>query len=600
MSLKRSKYGRFFDQDATRENAICSECKISVKFTSQNGPNSLKNHVQRHHPLLFKDLLETEAAKKEKKKNEEKIKRQRATIPFPVVETKKFKVETSAEKNTDRAVVEFICTDLQPFSIVEQIGFRKMMKNLAPNVTLKSRHYYGSVALNSLHADLMKRVRTLLENCSEVALTTDAWSSADSKHHLLSVTAHFIDNETFSPGWCVLAAKSIKVRGTAPNYKQLMEEVLSSYEIPPSRVTAITRDGGTNVKNMCDLMSVPSIHCFSHVLQLVLGDTVYKNQKYTKSIDNFKRIARKIRKSSVLRNQYNEILDESELPGTMLAQECKTRWSSLHFMLKSFIRNKRSVEILTIDNPDLTLTESDWKNAKILMYVLAPISENTTAAQHRFLSPCSVIIPALKLLKFKFQEILEDHSIGDDEKAITTEVLEVLETRGRNYLSMKTLRFATFLDVRFKNIFLDDDIQREVEEELLAMFPEQEDDEKPDDEGLEIAEKCSIYDKFISYRVRMTPPPSLKKMSIGSEIQQYCATSPSSTADPFKFWRENQNFPRLKSMAQKLLAVAATSAESERLFSIAGQICVPKRNRIGEGALEKYIFCNANIAALDI
>uniref|UniRef100_A0A8R1I189 Uncharacterized protein n=1 Tax=Caenorhabditis japonica TaxID=281687 RepID=A0A8R1I189_CAEJA len=316
----------------------------------------------------------------------------------------------------------------------------------------------------------MKRVRTLLENCSEVALTTDAWSSADSKHHLLSVTAHFIDNETFSPGWCVLAAKSIKVRGTAPNYKQLMEEVLSSYEIPPSRVTAITRDGGTNVKNMCDLMSVPSIHCFSHVLQLVLGDTVYKNQKYTKSIDNFKRIARKIRKSSVLRNQYNEILDESELPGTMLAQECKTRWSSLHFMLKSFIRNKRSVEILTIDNPDLTLTESDWKNAKILMYVLAPISETTTAAQHRFLSPCS--------RKMR--------------KAITTEVLEVLETRGRNYLSMKTLRFATFLDVRFKNIFLDDDIQREVEEELLAMFPEQEDDEKPDDEGLEIAEKCSI------------------------------------------------------------------------------------------------------------
>uniref|UniRef100_A0A8R1E235 Dimer_Tnp_hAT domain-containing protein n=1 Tax=Caenorhabditis japonica TaxID=281687 RepID=A0A8R1E235_CAEJA len=265
-----------------------------------------------------------------------------------------------------------------------------------------------------------------------------------------------------------------------------MEEVMSSYEIPNERVTAITRDRGTNVNNMCDLMSVPSIHCFSHVLQLALGDTVYKNQKYTKSIDNFKRIARKIRKSSV--------------------------------------------EILTIDNPDLTLTESDWKIAKILMYVLAPISETTTAAQHRFLSPCSVIIPALKLIKFKFQEILEDHSIGEDEKTITTEVLEVLETRGRNYLSMKTLRFVTFVD----------------------------------------------------------------------EIQQYCATPPTSTADPFTFWRENQNFPRLKSMAQKLLAVAATSAESERLFSIAGQICVPKRNRIGEGALEKYIFCNANITALDI
>jgi hypothetical protein len=76
---------------------------------------------------------------------------------------------------------------------------------------------------------------------------------------------------------------------------------------------------------------------------------------------------------------------------------------------------------------------------------------------------------------------------------------------------------------------------------------------------------------------------------LASEIQQ------PQTADPLIWWRENEaRFDGLKRLARKYLAIPATSAPSERVFSLAGNICSRRRASLSPDHLDALVFLNAN------
>ena len=48
-------------------------------------------------------------------------------------------------------IMEFIVLDNQPFSVVDDVGFRRLVEHLEPWYTLSSRRYFSDVALPELH-----------------------------------------------------------------------------------------------------------------------------------------------------------------------------------------------------------------------------------------------------------------------------------------------------------------------------------------------------------------------------------------------------------------------------------------------------------------
>ena len=88
---------------------------------------------------------------------------------------------------------------------------------------------------------------------------------------------------------------------------------------------------------------------------------------------------------------------------------------------------------------------------------------------------------------------------------------------------------------------------------------------------------------------------------IDHEIGKYCQTSMiPETESPVDWWRQNQiAFPCLASLAYKYLCSPPSSVESERLFSIGGNIYTPHRNRLSPDNGQKLMFLNYNLRLLD-
>ena len=66
--------------------------------------------------------------------------------------------------------------------------------------------------------------------------------------------------------------------------------------------------------------------------------------------------------------------------------------------------------------------------------------------------------------------------------------------------------------------------------------------------------------------------------------------------NPLMYWQINSNkFPLLSNLARKHLAIPATSAPVERLFSIAGKVFRPVRCRLNDKTFEQLMIikCNA-------
>lgn len=61
--------------------------------------------------------------------------------------------------------------------------------------------------------------------------------------------------------------------------------------------------------------------------------------------------------------------------------------------------------------------------------------------------------------------------------------------------------------------------------------------------------------------------------------------------NPLPWWKENSyRFPLVAALARQMLAIPATSAQSERLFSKAGQIVTDRRSSLGSDNVELLLF----------
>uniref|UniRef100_A0A0A1WMC4 Putative AC9 transposase n=1 Tax=Zeugodacus cucurbitae TaxID=28588 RepID=A0A0A1WMC4_ZEUCU len=89
---------------------------------------------------------------------------------------------------------------------------------------------------------------------------------------------------------------------------------------------------------------------------------------------------------------------------------------------------------------------------------------------------------------------------------------------------------------------------------------------------------------------------STEAENVSDEIRRYSAENVefSENFDVMQWWlNNNKRYPRLSKLAEKVLAIPASSAASERVFSLAGNIITEKRNRIAPKTVDSILFLNS-------
>jgi len=88
--------------------------------------------------------------------------------------------------------MQMIAKDIQPFSIVDDEGFRNFVKVLDPRYTFPSRTTLQNVQMQNIYAEMTVKLQTILVKVDQCAITMDCWTSKANTGYLtiLLITSH--------------------------------------------------------------------------------------------------------------------------------------------------------------------------------------------------------------------------------------------------------------------------------------------------------------------------------------------------------------------------------------------------------------------------
>ncbi|KAJ4933657.1 hypothetical protein JOQ06_030481 [Pogonophryne albipinna] len=95
------------------------------------------------------------------------------------------------KRELDGALVNMVVKDSQPFSIVDDCGFKELVALLDPRYTLPSRRVLKEMVVKRYEEEKMK-AKALMQRVEAVSLTADMWTSINMDAYL-AVTYHYVD-----------------------------------------------------------------------------------------------------------------------------------------------------------------------------------------------------------------------------------------------------------------------------------------------------------------------------------------------------------------------------------------------------------------------
>lgn len=249
----------------------------------------------------------------------------------------------------DKAIIEMIATDNQPFTVISDVGFQQLMRLAEPRYNIKDEKFYRTQMLDETYAEVGTKVKTLItpEEAPYMAFTTDCWSGTTES--LMSLTGHFIQKD-WKRQQVVLNVKTMTGSHTAQHIQETFLEMLDSWKINPDRVVLVQRDGGANMVKGMKLADLPDLSCTAHILQLVINDGLSSQRAVLDIIATWKSCAGHFGHSVLAKQRLREIQEELGLPTHSIIQAVQTRWNSTLHMLQRMFEQRRALNVYASDH----------------------------------------------------------------------------------------------------------------------------------------------------------------------------------------------------------------------------------------------------------
>ena len=159
---KRSEIWNYFSISVSDEKkAVCHECQENVaRGGDKSNPfntSNLRKHLRNRHPDKLRELEESEKeAGKKKAAAKEHPSSSQVTLDECLEWSRPYPIDHPVAQRITRLIAEMMALDCQPFSVVEDQGFVRLLNYLQPRYQPPGRKYFSSTVIPQLYDSCKK------------------------------------------------------------------------------------------------------------------------------------------------------------------------------------------------------------------------------------------------------------------------------------------------------------------------------------------------------------------------------------------------------------------------------------------------------------
>ena len=255
-------------------------------------------------------------------------------------------------KRITLSVACFIAKDLRPYSVVENAGFRHLLKTIEPRYKLPTRATFTDSALPALYKETKEKVMGSMRKASRVAVATDAWTSVATESYV-TITAHYI-SENWQIVSNVLQTRAVYESHTGAHMARLLLDVVEEWQLKDKSSVLVT-DNAANMISAAEIGKFPDVKCFAHTLNLA-AQPALKLQTVSRLLSRVRRISAYFHRSTKAKHLFEEnqrVVLKLSHP-VKLITDVATRWNSAHDMMERSLQLQAAVHA-TLLSPALNV-----------------------------------------------------------------------------------------------------------------------------------------------------------------------------------------------------------------------------------------------------
>ncbi|XP_037389152.1 E3 SUMO-protein ligase ZBED1-like [Pygocentrus nattereri] len=527
---------------------------------------------------------------------------------------------TPARQNAiDEELAKMEARDFQPFSIVEDVGFRSYSHALNPMYVVPSRKTLSQKIIPGLYEAARASLQERVKRASAVCLTTDCWTSRATTS-FMSVTCHFIEN--YSMVSSLLDCFEFSDRHTSENLAEELLRVAREWGVEHKVVCCVT-DNAANITRAIQLLKGTHHPCLAHTINLFVRNAL---RAMKPTVDKVKAIVEFFHRSTAATQKLKSTQRQMSMVELKLKQECVTRWNSTFHMIQRMLKSKDAViaTLSVINAPVVSSQPRGVGGSARGLQCPGALRPGHSGDQRREELPFEmykstkgkrlivryVTASRMLILCRGLQRVTVEHQSRVTTESVKELVNSLCSSMDKKFHRMEyntILSETTILDPRFKKVAFND--KQAVDEALqrittAALRYGQSSHLQGGHGGEEAAAareleepQASAVWRFFEERASRDTATRNPTADAILEVRSYLEEPLfQRSADPLSWWETRTLiYPHLSHVMERRLCIVATSVPSERIFSKTGQIITERRNRISPAKLRHLVFLNANL-----
>ena len=504
--------------------------------------------------------------------------------------------------------ISMIVSDLQPCSIVENAGFRNLMKIFNPKVVVPNQKIIEEDILE-LHQKHLNMLQEQIDETPGISVTTDIWHYRQGQQYM-TVSGHFI-SKTWELQSVVLKTVLLDSQSDlnlSASIAQMLGHILKDWKIE-NKVTCIITDNTEPLAKAVMLLNKPHLKCIAHAIN-------YMVQESLKSAPDINYLAKKVRYISNLFHHNVEASEklcavqtsQDKVPLKFL-RDSESEWISTYNMFQRYQDLHEYILYLvaeeTIDGSIPLVTEELDLLSRFTL-ILNPIALAVGEIATEGYPSLAKSLPVFEILHQMMAgqvKICSDSSLPEKDsvaalaRELFVQIDQILTTDVRNKANLLCFA-ATLLDPRFKSIVLkEEDVLKCVEDKLQQQMETQSGENEDQNIKMNFStgeSKSDNQSSLLWSSFDATVKLSVKEKPV-NELHRYIEESSVARHESsLQFWKDREPlYPKLCNVVKKYLSIPATSVPSNQVFSEEEKKKISRRTFLEESSLDSILFLSS-------